>query len=87
MLKKNKMSEAGFTVIYVGGRGDGPPKVLPRYDIGERLIVTGVSVSSTTGIEYYMVTDGKETSGGWYDACLFRRLDEIREERLEEIGI
>ena len=83
MLKKNKMSEAGFIVIYVGGRGDGPPKVLPRYDIGDRLIVTGVSVSS----EYYMVTDGKETSGGWYDACLFRRLDEMREERLEEIGI
>lgn len=86
MLKKNKMSEAGFTAVYVGGRGDGPPKVLPRYDIGDRLIVTGVSVSSTTGITYYEVTDGK-TSCGWYDSRLFKRLDDMREERLEEIGI
>lgn len=76
------MSEAGFIVVYVG-RGD----FLPRYNIGERLIVTNLSVSSTTGIEYYMVTDGKTTSGGWYNSCLFRRLDDIREERLEEIGI
>ena len=75
-------TETGFIVVYVGG-GD----FLPRYDIGERLIVTNVSLSSTTGIEYYMVTDGKKTSGGWYNACLFRRLDDIREERLEEIGI
>lgn len=76
------MSETGFIVIYVG-RGD----FLPRYNIGERLIVTNVSLSSTTGIEYYMVTDGKTESGGWYNASLFRRLDDIREERLEEIGI
>jgi hypothetical protein len=51
------------------------------------LIVTNLSFSSTTGIEYYMVTDGKTTSDGWYNADLFKRLNDIRAERLEEIRI
>lgn len=80
------MSEAGFIVIYVG-RTYGGSDTLPRYNIGERLIVTKVTVSTTTGITYYEVTDGKTTSGGWYNASLFKRLDYIRAERLKEIGI
>ncbi len=39
-----------------------------------------------SALHYYEVTDGK-TSCGWYDSHLFKRLDDMREERLEEIGI
>jgi len=49
-------------------------------------MVTEVTVSTTTGTTYYAVTDGR-TKGAWYDAKLFKRLDDIREERLDEIGI
>ena len=81
------MSETGFIVIYVGWT-DGRTSVdsIPRYNIGDRLIVTKVSVSSNTGTTHYAVTDGR-TKGAWYDAKLFKRLDEIRAERLEELGI
>ena len=85
------MSEAGFIVVYVGrpvaASTYGNPRAIPRYNIGERLIVNEVTVSKTNGITYYTVTDGKTTSGAYYDAKLFKRLDEIRAERLEEIGI
>jgi hypothetical protein len=77
------MSETGFIVIYVGGQSE---RRSIRYNIGDRLIVTKVRVSSNTGITYYTVTDGR-TKGAWYDAKLFKTLDEIRAERLEEIGI
>jgi hypothetical protein len=49
-------------------------------------MVTKVTVSTTTGITYYAVTDGR-TLGAWYDAKLFKRLDDIRAEKLDEIGI
>jgi len=49
-------------------------------------MVTEVAVSNTTGTSYYAVTDGR-TSGAWYDAKLFKRLDDIRAEILDEIGI
>ena len=77
-------TETGFIVVYVGSAECGVS--LPRYNIGERLMVTEVAVSNTTGTTYYAVTDGR-TSGAWYDAKLFKRLDEIRAERLDEIGI
>lgn len=80
------MSETGFIVIYVG-RAYGGSDTLPRYNIGDRLMVTEVAVSGSTGITYYTLTDGKTTSGGWYNADLFKRIDEMREERLKEIGI
>ena len=84
------MSETGFIVVYVGrpvaASTYGDPRAIPRYNIGERLIVTKVTVSTTTGITYYEVSDGR-TSGAWYDANLFKRLDDIRAERLDEIGI
>ena len=76
------MSETGFIVVYVGYDGDS----IHRYNIGDRLIVTNVSLSSTTGTTYYAVTDGR-TKGAWYEAKLFKRLDEIRADRLEELGI
>ena len=76
------MSETGFIVVYIGCDGDS----IHRYNIGDRLIVTKVSVSSNTGTTYYGVTDGR-TSGAYYDAKLFKRLDEIRAEKLEELGI
>jgi hypothetical protein len=76
-------TETGFIVVYVGST-EGSDSI-PRYNIGDRLIVTKVTVS-TTGITYYAVTDGR-TSGAWYDAKLFKRLDDIRAERLDEIGI
>ena len=78
-------TETGFIVVYVGSAECGVS--LPRYNIGERLMVTEVAVSNTTGTTYYTVTDGKSTGIGWYDAELFKRLDEIRAERLDEIGI
>ena len=84
--------DTGFIVVYVGRAYGGSDThthrlhQIPRYNIGERLIVTKVRVSTNTGITYYEVTDGR-TSGGWYDAKLFKRLDEIREERLKELGI
>ena len=93
------MSETGFIVIYVGKQATtstyGDHRAIP-YNIGDRLIVTKVSVSSNTGTTYYAVTDGSathslhpqsRTSGAYYDAKLFKRLDEIRAERLEELGI
>jgi hypothetical protein len=49
-------------------------------------MVTEVTVSTTTGTTYYAVTDGR-TKGAWYDAKLFKRLDDIRAEKLDEIGI
>lgn len=76
------MSETDFIVVYIGCDGDS----IHRYNIGDRLIVNNVSLSSTTGTTYYAVTDGR-TKGAWYDAKLFKRLDEIRAERLEELGI
>lgn len=76
------MSETGFIVVYIGCDGD----AISQYNIGDRLIVTKVSVSSNTGTTYYGVTDGR-TSGAYYDAKLFKRLDEIRAEKLEELGI
>ena len=76
------MSETGFIVVYIGCDGDS----IHRYNIGDRLIVNNVSLSSTTGTTYYAVTDGR-TKGAWYDAKLFKRLDDIRAERLEELGI
>jgi hypothetical protein len=85
------MNETGFNimlnriiVVYVGRTGGSDS--IPLYNIGDRLMVTKVTVSTTTGITYYAVTDGR-TSGAWYDAELFKRLDDIREERLKEIGI
>ena len=78
------MSETGFIVVYVGRTGGSDS--IPQYNIGDRLIVTEVTVSTTTGITYYAVTDGR-TKGAWYDANLFKRLDDIRAERLDEIGI
>jgi hypothetical protein len=83
------MNETGFIVVYVGRTDSGSSSwsdSLPRYNIGDRLTVTEVTVSTTTGITYYAVTDGR-TKGAWYDAKLFKRLDDIREERLDEIGI
>ena len=83
--------ETGFIVVYVGRpaaksmHGD-HDRLISRYNIGDRLIVTKVSVSSNTGTTYYAVTDGR-TSGAYYDAKLFKRLDDIRAERLEELGI
>lgn len=84
------MSEVGFMVIYVGrayvGSDTHRLHQIPRYNIGDRLIVTKVRVSTNTSITYYEVTDGR-TKGAWYDAKLFKRLDEMRTERLKEIGI
>ena len=71
-------------LVYVGR--EYCDRAIPRYNIGERLMVTEVKVQ-TTGITYYEVTDVKTTPGGWYNACLFKRLDDIRDERLEELGI
>jgi hypothetical protein len=76
--------ETGFIVVYVGSAECGVS--LPLYNIGERLKVTEVTVSSISGTTYYAVTDGR-TSGAWYDAKLFKRLDDIRAEILDEIGI
>lgn len=79
------MSEAGFIVIYIGGQSEHSSI---RYNIGDRLRVTNVSLSSTTGRHYYAVTDlQSRTKGAWYDAKLFKTLDEIRSEKLEELGI
>ena len=81
------MSETGFIVLFVGwtdGRTSGDS--IPRYNIGDRLIVNEVTVSTTTDITYYDVTDGR-TKGAWHDAKLFKRLDDIRDERLKELGI
>lgn len=78
------MSETGFIVVYVGRTGGSDS--IPQYNIGDRLMVTKVTVSTTTGTTYYAVTDGR-TKGAWYDANLFKRLDDIRAERLDEIGI
>jgi hypothetical protein len=85
------MNETGFNimlnriiVVYVGRTGGSDS--IPLYNIGDRLMVTKVTVSTTTGITYYAVTDGR-TLGAWYDAKLFKRLDDIRAERLDEIGI
>ena len=85
------MNETGFNimlnriiVVYVGRTGGSDS--IPPYNIGDRLMVTKVTVSTTTGITYYAVTDGR-TLGAWYDAKLFKRLDDIRAERLDEIGI
>jgi hypothetical protein len=78
------MNETGFIVVYVGRTGGSDS--IPLYNIGDRLMVTKVTVSTTTGTTYYAVTDGR-TKGAWYDAKLFKRLDDIREERLNEIGI
>ena len=78
------MNETGFIVVYVGRTGGSDS--IPLYNIGDRLMVTEVTVSTTTGITYYAVTDGR-TKGAWYDAELFKRLDDIRAERLDEIGI
>jgi hypothetical protein len=78
------MNETGFIVVYVGSTTGSDS--IPRYNIGERLMVTEVTVSISTGITYYAVTDGR-TKGAWYDAKLFKRLDDIRAERLDEIGI
>ena len=84
------MSETGFIVVYVGrpvaASTYGDPRAIPRYNIGERLIVTKVTISNITGTTYYEVSDGR-TSGAWYDASLFKRIDDMREERLKEIGI
>ena len=77
------MSETDFIVLYIGGQSEHRSI---RYNIGDRLIVTKVSLSSNTGTTFYTVTDGR-TKGVWYDAKLFKRLDEIRTERLEELGI
>lgn len=54
--------------------------------VNNGLIVNEVVISGTTGITYYEVTDGK-TSCGWYDSRLFKRIDDMREEMLKEIGI
>jgi hypothetical protein len=85
------MNETGFNimlnriiVVYVGRTGGSYS--IPLYNIGDRLMVTKVTVSTTTGITYYAVTDGR-TLGAWYDAKLFKRLDDIRAEKLDEIGI
>ena len=85
------MNETGFNimlnriiVVYVGRTGGSDS--ISLYNIGDRLMVTKVTVSTTTGITYYAVTDGR-TLGAWYDAKLFKRLDDIRAERLDEIGI
>ena len=78
------MSETGFIVIYVGRKAT-DHRAIP-YNIGDKLIVNEVVISGTTDITYYEVTDGK-TSCGWYDSRLFKRIDDMREERLEEIGI
>ena len=87
--------ETGFIVVYVGRpaaksmHGD-HDRLISRYNIGDRLIVTKVTVSSNTGTTYYAVTDGRTKGDGhfaWYDAELFKRLDDIRAERLDEIGI
>jgi len=85
------MNETGFNimlnriiVVYVGRTGGSDS--IPLYNIGDRLMVTKVTVSTTTGITYYAVTDGR-TLGAWYDAKLFKRLDDIRAEKLDEIGI
>jgi len=72
------------SLVYVGRTGGSDS--IPRYNIGDRLIVTKVSVSSNTGTTYYAVTDGR-TSGAYYDAKLFKILDDIRAEILDEIGI
>jgi|LauGreDrversion4_2_1035121.scaffolds.fasta_scaffold132102_7 hypothetical protein len=81
------MNETGFIVVYVG-RTDSSSNswALPRYNIGDRLIVTEITVSTTTGITYYTVTNGR-TSGAWYDAELFKRLDDIRAEKLNKLGL
>ena len=76
------MSDTDFIVVYVGwtdGRTSGDS--IPRYNIGDRLRVTNVSLSSTTGHTYYAIDCGS------YNARLFKRIDEIREERLQELGI
>jgi len=85
------MNETGFNimlnriiVVYVGRTGGSDS--IPLYNIGDRLMVTKVTVSTTTGITYYAVTDGR-TLGAWYDAKLFKRLDDIRAEKLDDIGI
>jgi hypothetical protein len=77
-----EVTETGFIVVYIGCDGD----AIRQYNIGDRLIVTKVSVFSNTGTTFYIVTDGR-TKGAWYDAKLFKRLDDIRAERLDEIGI
>jgi len=78
------MNETGFIVVYVGRAGGSDS--IPLYNIGDRLMDTKVTVSTTTVTTYYAVTDGR-TKGAWYDANLFKRLDDIRAERLDEIGI
>jgi hypothetical protein len=91
------MNETGFNimlnriiVVYVGRTGGSDSIPLSqnplKYNIGDRLMVTKVTVSTTTGITYYAVTDGR-TLGAWYDAKLFKRLDDIRAEKLDDIGI
>jgi hypothetical protein len=76
--------ETGFIVVYIGSVECGVS--LPLCNIGDRLKVTEVTVSSISGTTYYAVTDGR-TKGAWYDAKLFKRLDDIRAEILDEIGI
>lgn len=92
------MSDTDFIVVYVGwtdGRTSGDS--IPRYNIGDRLRVpdivgiqpcwiTNVSLSSTTGHTYYAIAL-QSNFCGWYNAELFKRLDDIREERLQELGI
>ena len=76
------MSDTDFTVVYVGRNEESAtPDAIHRFNIGDRLKVTNVSLSSTTGNTYYAIADG------WYNARLFKRLDDIRAERLQEIGI
>ena len=77
------MSDTDFTVVYVGWNEESAtPDAIHRFNIGDRLKVTNVSLSSTTGHTFYAIVDC-----GWYDAELFKRLDDIRAERLQEIGI
>lgn len=73
---------ANFRVLFIG-----PSQAYKNFPLlGETYQVVKFTKSSKDGTEYYTISNGSSTSG-WHAAKLFKRTDEIRNERLSELGI
>jgi hypothetical protein len=57
-----------------------------RLKIGKLFTITNVT-SSRTDVEYWTVIDDEGYTCGWIETNYFRPLSEIRQEKLQELGI
>lgn len=76
---KNYPQTVDFSVVYIGCSS------LKGFKIGEKFRV--ISLSKSGGNTYYIVLDENGTKYGWENAINFKRLDDIREEKLSILGI